>query len=236
MRLILTRPEKDARPLAEKLRALGHTCVVMPLLDIVPRASVVVPHRPYQAVCITSANGLAAADVLGALREVPLLCVGPQSLAAALAAGFAKASAHGGDVEGLVAHIVAHLRPEHGPLLYLSGAATSGDLKGRLQALGFDVDRVITYDAVGTATDDFAGAVTGADAVLLYSPRTARLWLEQVDKANARQHMMQISHLCLSPAVAQVLPARWPRRIAARPDESAMLAALETLEPLAEQE
>ena len=230
MKLILTRPEKDARPLADKLRDLGHDPCIVPLLEIVPRQGAAVPPENWQAVCITSANGLSNARLLAGLQDVPLLCVGPQSLAAAHTAGFARASAHGGDVEGLTAHIVAHLTPRDGPLLYLSGAATSGDLEGRLRTHGFSVTRVMAYDAVSTTPDDLLHAVTGADAVLLYSPRTAKLWLEQVEKARITAHVRKLIHVCLSPAVANTLPQDWHKVVAAMPDEKAMLAVLETLE------
>ncbi|MBL8790258.1 MAG: uroporphyrinogen-III synthase [Rhizobiales bacterium] len=236
MRLILTRPEKDARPLAEKLQALGHEAIILPLLEIVPRRGVVIPAAQYQAVCITSANGLANASLLDGLKHTRLLCVGPQSAAAARAAGFTDVTAAGGDVAGLTAFIAGHLKPSDGPLLYLSGAATSGDLEGRLQREGFPVTRVISYDAVSTTPQDLAHAVTTASAVLLYSPRTARLWVEQIERSSLAHHMLGMTHLCLSQAVAAVLPDAWPRRVAAVPEEAAMLAALESLEPSGEQE
>ncbi len=236
MRLILTRPEKDARPLADKLQALGHACIRVPLMEIVPREGAVVPAARYQAVCITSANGLANPSLLAGLRDTKLLCVGPQSAAAATAAGFTDVTAAGGDVVGLTAYITSHLRPADGPLLYLSGAATSGDLEGRLQREGFGVARVVSYDAVSTTPDDLAKAVTSADAVLLYSPRTAKLWVEQIEKAKLAHHMADMIHLCLSQAVANALPESWPRRVAHTPDEAAMLAVLEGLEPSNEQE
>lgn len=236
MKLILTRPVKDAEPLAAKLRALGHESVILPLLDIVPRPGISIPGLPWQAVCITSANGLANAEAIAGLRHVPVLCVGPQSAAAAERAGFTNVRAEGGDVDGLAAYIAAHVKQKDGPILYLSGAATSGDLEGRLRTAGFAVERIVTYDAVQTTPDDLARAVTDADAVLLYSPRTAKLWVEQVEKAGAAQHMAAMVHLCLSPAVARALPEAWPRHIANAPDEAAMLAALQTLEPPSEQE
>jgi len=236
MRLILTRPEKDARALAEKLRARGHGISIVPLLEIIPRRGVMLPQRSYQAVCITSANGLANAKLVEGLQEVRLLCVGPQSSAAATHAGFRHVEAHGGDVDGLTSFITSHLQPSDGPLLYLSGAATSGDLEGKLRKAGFDVDRIVAYDAVATSPADLAKAVTSSDAVLLYSPRTAKLWLEQIEKAVLSRHMPAMIHLCLSAAVARELPEDWPRHIAAAPDERAMLEMLETLERGGEQE
>ena len=140
--------------------------------------------------------------------------------------GFLNVTAQGGDVAGLSTYITRHLRPADGPILYLSGAATSGDLEGLLTHAGYDVDRVITYDAVATTPADLADAVRASDGVLLYSPRTAMFWVEQVEKADAQQHMSHIMHHCLSPAVAQRLPQSWRKCIAQTPDEMAMLATL----------
>ena len=224
MKVIITRPREDAVPLAEKLSARGHESRILPLLAIVPRADVVIPERPYQAVCITSANALAGLRNR-ALIQFPLLCVGPQSAAAAKRFGFADVRAEGGDVTGLTAFIAKALKPESGPLLYLSGAETSGDLEGRLRASGFEVDRIICYDAVPQDPAGLSDAVQWADAVLLYSPRSARLWVKSVQGSGV--DASQLCHVCLSENVARHLPAFWARRIAASPDESAILASLE---------
>ncbi len=227
MKLIITRPRADAVPLAEQLTRLGHQAFIHPLLDVVPRAGVKVPQKTYQAICITSANGLANAAIPSHLSATPLLCVGPQSAAAAKAKGFVNVSAQGGDVAGLSAWIMQHLKPHDGPLLYLSGAATSGDLEGHLTRAGYDVDRVISYDAEAVTPVELAGTLRIADGVLLYSPRTATLWVEQVEKAEAHQHIGKIMHYCLSPAVAAKLPQNWQKRVAQSPDEMAMLALLD---------
>ncbi|NMD09282.1 MAG: uroporphyrinogen-III synthase [Phyllobacteriaceae bacterium] len=227
MKLIITRPSADAVPLAAKLEGLGHRCIILPLLDIIARQDVAVPAKTYQAICLTSANAILHGLALPPLHATAVLCVGPQSAAAATAKGFLNVSAHGGDVAGLSAWITDHLKPKDGPLLYLSGATTSGDLEGRLMRAGFSVDRLITYDAVAASPSDMAQALQVADGVLLYSPRTAMLWREQVEKMSGHQHMSGIMHYCLSPAVAAKLPSDWKQRIAPKPDETAMLALLE---------
>lgn len=213
-------------PLAAKLESLGHSAVVMPLMEIVPRAGVEIPNRAYQAICITSANGILNDAPLRPLGGTPLLCVGPQSAAAAKAKGFLNVTAQGGDVAGLSAFIIENLSPSDGPILYLSGAATSGDLEGLLTRAGYDVDRVVSYDAVATAPTDLKNALRTSDGVILYSPRTAALWVGQVEKADAQQHMSHIMHYCLSSAVAQRLPQSWRKCVAQSPDEMAMLATL----------
>jgi len=227
MRLILTRPEEDALPLKAKLEALGHAAILAPLLKIVPRSQAFVPPLAYQLVCITSANALRFLQVEDRLKTVPLLAVGPQSLASARENGFKFAEACGGDVQGLAAHAAAKFDPQKGPVLYLSGEKTSADLQALLMASGFAVEKVITYDAVVQAPGDIGVALKGADGVLLYSPRTAHLWCKLMVSAGLEKEAAAPIYYCLSDNVAKALPGSWKRRVAEMPDEAAMLALLD---------
>lgn len=229
MRIAVTRPGEDAGALRHKLEASGHQVTLTPLLAIQPRAGVVIPDLPWQAIAATSANGIRALPPAHGLTRFPMLSVGPQSLKAAQAAGFA-AEAHGGDVKGLAAFIRGHLDPAAGPILYLSGAETAGDLEAQLQASGFNCHRVVLYDAVPAADLGAAGEALRRrelDGVLLYSPRTARIWRELIEKAGLQSQAARIRHFCLSRNVAAVLPETWRCEVAEQPEEGAMLALLE---------
>ena len=128
---------------------------------------------------------------------------------------------------GLAAFIRADTRSEAGPILYLSGAETAGDLEGQLTAAGFDCHRVVLYDAVPADSLGAAGRALrsgGIDAVLLYSPRRPRIWRGAgggggTGAAGGRE----IRHFCLSRNVAAALPEGWERAVSASPDEPAML-------------
>jgi uroporphyrinogen-III synthase len=229
MRVAVTRPEEDAGPLTAKLQALGHDVVMAPLLTIQPRAGVSFPQLPWQAIAVTSANGIRALPQDHGLSSFRTLTVGPQSLAAARAAGFA-AEAHGGDVNGLAAFIRAHLDPAAGPILYLSGAETAGDLAAQLAAAGFACHRAVLYDAAPAATlgpAEEALRQGRIDAVLLYSPRSARVWRALVEGAGLAGRAAAVAHLCLSRNVAAALPEGWKTAVSASPDEAAILALLE---------
>ena len=226
MRLIVTRPEVDAGALLAKLAGLGHEAVALPLLKIVLRQDIHIPERDYQAVCVTSANAVRALGKAGRLAAIPVLTVGPQSLRAARGAGFAKCEAHGGDVRGLAGFISGNLDPAKGPILYLSGAETSGDLEGTLGKAGFDVTRLVLYDAVALAHAALP-SLREYDGVLLYSPRGARLWAMFVRKAGQEEAARNLAHYCLSANVAAALPPSWPASVAARPEEAAILALLD---------
>jgi len=230
MKLVVTRPEADAPELAAALRLRGHDAVIAPVLAIRPRRDVQVPKRVYQVIAVTSANGpraLSHKARRGLNLAIPVLAVGAQSAAAAENLGFTNVLAAGGDVHGLVAHIKARFSPRKGPVLYLSGAETSGDLEGQLKAAGFDVDRVITYDAVAQKLDRWREAIADSDGVLLYSPRSAKLWQNELARLGLARALLRLRHYCLSVQVAEALPPNTHISIAAEPTEAALLGLLD---------
>lgn len=220
------------------LAALGHEAVHAPLLAIEPVADAEIPSHAFQAVLVTSANGVRAlAQGRGARRmaATPVLAVGAASSAAAKAAGFSRVEDAAGDLSALCALVRARLDPGGGPLLYAAGRVVSGDLKGLLEADGFTVERVVLYDAV--EADELAPHVAELirerklDAVLLYSPRGAKIWRRIVTSAGLSAAAMGLVHFCLSPAVARALleDDAWQEtvlRIAAQPNEPALFNAL----------
>ena len=227
MKLLVTRPVDDAQPLAEKLEGLGHEAIVVPLLQIAPREGVVLPEGPFQALCVSSANGLAAKADLTPHHHVPFFAIGPQSALEARRQGFDRVHDKGGNVEGLVRVMCKSLKPQDGPILYLSGSETTGDLEGKLKAEGFTVQRIIVYDAQPCTIANVPELLAGAEGVLLYSPRTTKLWVNQINGAKSADRAKDLTHFCLSANVAANLPQGWAKRISRTPDEYGMLTLLD---------
>jgi uroporphyrinogen-III synthase len=233
MRLIITRPEEDSQSLAAELARRGHEAIVAPLMRIASR-QVVLARRHYQAIAITSANALRApalSPLPDWLIDCKVFAVGARSRAAARRAGFRQVVAGGGDVAGLAALIAGACMPEKGRILYPSGSETTGDLKAELEKRGFPVDRVVLYDAVAeTELPGILAAVLrqgSADGVLLYSPRSARIWVSLVAGAGWQTEAFAITHYCLSHNVAAALPSGTPIKVAVTPHEDALLALLD---------
>jgi uroporphyrinogen-III synthase len=225
MRLIVTRPREDAEALKAKLEELGHSVILSPLLDIVHNADIALPDEHYQFLALTSANGahaLAGHPMLPRLRSLPVLTVGPQSADAARSAGFVDVQATGGDATGLARYIAESRDPTAGAVLYVSGRDSASDFTGLLTAAGFKIARIIAYEAKAAAA--LATEVRdGADAVLLFSPRTARVWVDLVAKADLERMAMAMIHICISGNTAAALPDAYARRVASVPTEAAML-------------
>lgn len=234
MRLIVTRPTEDLAPLKAKLEAMGHAVLAAPMLAIAFTGAPV-PQKPYQAVLVTSANG---ARAIACHREgkriaaAGAITVGPASAQTARAAGFARVeAAAGGDVGGVIAHVIATRSPAQGPLLYASGEVTAGALEETLGRAGFAVDRVILYAAqpVAALGDDVAAAIRTAAAhgVLLYSPRTAAVWAGLLAAADLTDAAQGLRHFCISANAASALRGALPHvpvSVASSPTEQAMLA------------
>ena len=209
MRVLVTRPQPDADDTATLLRARGHTPIIAPLLEIHP-----VEHRPpldlnnVQAFLVTSANGVRALAQNTDNRELPVLAVGAASGEKAREAGFLAVESADGDVVALAELVLSRLSPTDGRLLHAAGTVTAGDLAARLQAGGLIVDRAVLYRA--RTLEELPESVVIAlkareiDAVLLYSPRTARTFLDLVAKAGIVETLSEVNAYCLSAAVASV--------------------------------
>lgn len=241
MRLLVTRPGNDAKEFIERLNDSGHQAVHEPLLDIKFFDNPEIADAAYQAVLITSANGaraLAACKVMEDLATVPAITVGKASSCAAKLAGFGTIiAAVPGNVNGLVNYVLEHFEPNGGALLYASGAVTTGDLQNTLEKNGFSVNRVVLYMAKPT---DQLGRQTLAmlrngeiDAVTLFSPRTAKIWLEVIANAEGGCDLSQVKHFCLSENVAKVIERGLENNggiiVCKTPDTDSMLEAVNSL-------
>jgi uroporphyrinogen-III synthase len=234
MRVLVTRPEADAAALVAVLEARGHPALVQPLLIIEPTA----PKPPLdltgaQALLFTSANGVRTFAEAIPERDLPVLTVGDASAAAARAAGFARVESAGGDVEDLARLVKARLAPEDGALVHGAGSSLAGDLKGELEAAGFEVRRSVLYRAepVRTLSEPVRAALAGGelDAVLFFSPRTAKTFVRLVADHGLAADCERLLAVCLSAAVTANLGALTWRdlRTAAEPTQQALLACLD---------
>jgi uroporphyrinogen-III synthase len=192
------------------------------------------------ALAVTSANAapalhrLAAADAAAA-SALPVYAVGAATAAACRAAGAQEVRTGDGDGDGaaLAERIARDLPAGGGAVLHLSGSEVREGLEGGLAAAGLGYRRLVVYDtvpspALAPATRDAlrAGAL---DAVLLYSPRSARHWCRLVGAAGLAGGLRRVVAACLSEAVAAELAGASFAgiRIAATRDQTALLRCLE---------
>lgn len=227
MKLIVTRPTEDAVVLAHTLAAMGHQAMLSPLLEIVANSDIKIPDKAWAALLVTSANGVRCLPPELISHDLRVIAVGAQSAQAAKDCGFRHVESHGGDVQGLSAWIASNLSAAFGPLLYVTGREISGDLGALLSRHGFEVSRIETYVAEARPLKLSSNEISDCDGVLLYSPRSAKLWLHEITVNGLNQTAALLQHYCLSYAVAQILPQEWHISVASEPTESALLRLLE---------
>ena len=235
MRILITRPRDDARQPADLLAAQGYEILIEPMLSIHLAARGDLDLEQVQALLLTSANGARALAANTTARAIPVYAVGEATARQARSLGFTKVVSAAGDLGSLASLVARDLVPGDGPLVHIAGSHVAGDLAAELAPRKFTIRREILYEAreaqqLGDACRAALKAGT-IDAVLLYSPRTARIFADLVAAAGVGQACRNIVALCLSAAVAEAAGSLTWRRIAvaARPEQAALLKLIADL-------
>jgi uroporphyrinogen-III synthase len=240
MAVLVTRPHPDAEATASALRAKGLEVLLAPMLRFEPVAFHDDADAHYGAVIVTSANALRGIEphLAGSrLLRLPLFAVGAHTAAAAQSAGFHNVIPASGDAAGLRDCVLAGVKAKElkkaSTLLYLAGADLARDLAGELGERGFTVVTHTTYRMIPVpnlpreARDAFAASRIGA--VLHYSRRSARAFLEAARAGGVEISALAIPQCCISGAVALVVRDAGAAQVAvaASPDEMALFVALD---------
>ena len=241
MAVLVTRPHPDDEATAAALRAKGFEVMLAPMLRFEPVAF----HDDdaearYGAVLVTSANALRgiAAHLNGSqLLKLPLFAVGEHTASAAHRAGFDNVIPANGDAASLRDSVLASVKAKElkkaSTLLYLAGADLARDLAGELGKRGFTVVTHTTYRMIPVsslpreACDAFAAS--GIEAVLHYSRRSARAFLNAARAGGVEISALAIPQCCISGAVASVVRDAGATQVmaAASPDENALFEVLD---------
>ena len=239
MAVLVTRPHPDGEATAKNLRERGFEVLVAPMLRFEPVPFHDDDEARYDAVIVTSANALRAiAGELDGHRilKLPLFAVGEHTAASARDAGFTEVVSAKGDAEALRDLLLARVKAKQlktsATLLHLAGADLARDLAGELGEKGFTVATHTTYRMVPVsrlpqdASDAFMAH--GIEAVLHYSRRSARAFLDAARASGVEISALALPQCCISAAVASILHESGATQVmtAAPPDENALFEAL----------
>jgi uroporphyrinogen-III synthase len=233
LRALVTRPREESEALARALAARSIEPVIEPMMKVHYLAPVALDLGSVQAVLCTSANGARALARASLERRVPLFAVGDATAERARAEGFTSVASAAGDAGDLARLAAARLRPQDGPLLHVAGNVVAGDLVEMLRERGFVVERRVLYEAqramaLSQSTVD-ALRRGSIDFVLFFSPRTAAIFAKLAAVAGVVDCCATITALLISRAAdTACADLLWhDRRVAERPNQSALLAALD---------
>jgi uroporphyrinogen-III synthase len=240
MAVLVTRPQPDDETTASHLRARGFEVLRAPMLRFEPVAFHDDVEAHYGAVIATSANALRGIEhhLKGhRLLELPLFAVGEHTASAARRAGFTHVISANGDATSLRDSVLASVKTKAlkkaSTLLYLAGADLARDLASELGEHGFRVVTQTTYRMAPVSSlprpvcDAFAA--NRIEAVLHYSRRSARAFLEAARAAGVEISALAIPQCCISEGVASVVRDAGATQVfvAASPDENALFGALD---------
>ena len=240
MAVLVTRPSPDDEATASALRARGYDVLRAPMLRFEPVAFHDDMNARYGAVIVTSTNALGGIELHlkgHRLLELPLFAVGEQTAIAARRAGFTHVISANGDAAGLRDLVLAKVKVKElkkaSTLLHLAGADLASDLASELGEHGLRVVTQTTYRMAPVASlprevcDAFAA--NKIEAVLHYSRRSARAFLDAARAGGVEISALAIPQCCISAAVASVLREAGATQVmvAASPDENALFDALD---------
>ncbi len=242
MRVLITRAQPDADAFAELCRARKLVPIVCPLMEL-EIAEAEIALTDVGALAFTSANGVRAFAKHTPGRHLPaftlpVFTVGDASARVACALGFENVHAAGGDVDALAGMIVEHKAGLDGEVLHIAGTHRAGDLVSALSHNGVNARRQVLYQMRDAAALP-SGAISAltahppVDWVVLFSPRSAELFLTLSTQAGLIDALAQIRVACLSDAVAQKADIiRWKSvEIAAGRNVAAMIELLASANP-----
>ncbi len=234
MRVLITRPEREATALATALVQRGHAPVIAPLFTLQilhPPSDFAAALAACQAVLLTSANGARALAEAGDQRSKPVFAVGDTTAATAEGLGFTSVVSASGDAAALAELVKQRLDPAKGPLVHVAGVDVAGDPA----PIGFETRRFVLYEArAADALPDSARAALQAralDAATFFSPRAASVFATLVEKAGLADACRGITAIAISPAVAEPLKSLPFQAVqtAARPTRQAVLEEIDRL-------
>jgi uroporphyrinogen-III synthase len=240
MAVLVTRPHPEDETTASALRARGYEVLRAPMLRFEPVAFNDDDEGHYGAVIVTSANalrGLTSQLSNSKLLKLPLFAVGEHTASAARGAGFENVISANGEAGTLRDLLLARVKTKQlqktNPLLYFAGADLARDLGGELGQRGFTVVTHTTYRMAPVpglpreTCEAFAG--NRVEAVLHYSRRSARAFVEAARNAGVEISALAIVQCCISDGVASVMRDAGATQVmaAASPDENALFAVLD---------
>ena len=229
MRILVTRPGEDGIALAELLNVSGIDSIVDPLMSIQQIHGPQLKLEGVQALLLTSANGVRALVNRSSRRDIPIYAVGEATARTARKFGFSQVHSADGNVDMLVDLVENILKPEDGSLLHIAGSSIAGDLIKSLSNSGFQCSRVILYKTNNSRRllDSTIADIkqNKIDAVMLYSPRSAEIFVNLIRKARLVRSCQKIILICLSDAVyKKTLKIQWKAvKTSTEPNQGAII-------------
>ena len=233
MRILVTRAHDDAIRTAEALAARGHEPLVAPMFDVRYFNGPELAFEGVQAILVTSGNGIRALARRSRRRDIEVVAVGTHTAERARAEGFLRVTDARGDANALAALVRKHFSPGGGMLAHIAGSNASEILQRELTRSGFGMSNCVLYEISETPSlpDNAVDALRARtlDGVLLFSPRSARVFARCVLDAELGGNCGDVVAFCISNDTANTLTGLVFKEVlvALRPNQESVLSLLD---------
>ncbi|ESQ75969.1 uroporphyrinogen-III synthase [Asticcacaulis sp. AC402] len=233
----ITRTPDGAKSTARAVQARGGEAILAPVLRVVPLKPIIDPHS-FDAVILTSRNGLAAFSAIVGRRSITAWCVGEATAEAARTARYQNVVAADGDTDALAKLIIA-TADRHSRLFYAAPREPAGDLAGELRKAGFPVSEAAVYETRPVMPVLLPTDMARMTHVLVHSAKAGRVIGAMLKAHRDRFDLDRLCFVCISDSAWHGLehalnegeknidPSRLIRRISPFPDEASMLKQLD---------
>ena len=233
MRILVTRAHEDAIRTAEALAARGHEPLVAPMFSVRYFNGPELAFEGVQAILVTSGNGIRALSRRSRRRDIDVVAVGTHTAELARAEGFLRVTDAEGDANALTNLVRRKFNPGEGTLAHVAGSNASGFLQRELTRSGFEMSSCVLYEMseAPSLPDNVVDALRAhtLDGVLLFSPRSARVFACRVLDAELEGNCGDVVAFCISKDTANTLSGLVFKEIlvATRPDQESVFSLLD---------
>jgi len=228
MHILLTRPLDDCHEMILKFQSLGHQVSHLPLLKIDKVNYDEINFSDFKGIIFTSSNAVKFLDIKTIDKKILCFCVGNATEKKARSVGFQNVIAAEGNVENLKELILQNFDQKDGKLIYVSGETISIDLDQRLLKEGYDIKRIINYQANHNVKFDenFIKQLNSniPDIVYIYSQNSASSFLKFIKIYQSQNLWMNTNLMCIGEKTSTILnEIKWKKIFLFHPGEEEFL-------------
>ena len=223
--ILILRAEEDALRTAEKLRQIGYSSILSPVIKIYPTHAKA-PIADYDALIASSAKAFETANEIESFAHLPVHAVGAKTALSARNKGFEPEIVAGNAEAILPLLLQKYHKPTH--FLYLAGRDRQSFLEDGLQQAGhiITLHEVYKAEAAQRMTQEAENLLreNQLSAALHYSKRSVEIFIELITTAQLTTNLRKIEHFALSKDVAQPLERmQLSPYVADKPNETQLL-------------
>ena len=224
MHILLTRPLEDSQELILRFQELGHNISHLPLIKIEKKNYENLNFSEYKGIIFTSSNSIKYLDVKFIDKKIHCFCVGNKTEQNARSKGFLNVYSANGSANNLKELILQNYNSSHGKLLYVSGEHISVNLDKELISEGYNVKRIINYEAhpLKKINEDFIEKLKlkMPQIVFIYSQNSAINFLNIIKNHQLVDLWMETNLMCLGEKTSSVLnEIKWKKIFLFNPGE-----------------